>query len=301
MHCGTLSEDAACNRTVAVRACRRFPVILESLASGEISLTSVRLLHQHLTPENHHDILARAAGRSLRAIETLVAEIAPRPDVPTSVRKLPAPAMRSLVGMDDPAPGAPQPPPSVSCTPPVPPTHRPIIENTSPERYRVQFTIGKESHDRLRRLQELVRREIPTGDAGLIVERALALLLEKVESAKIGATKHPRPSPPIRSGTDRPTPSRQVARHDKRTAWSRDGAQCAFVAPDGRRCSERVFLEFHHVRPYALGGPGTADNISLRCRRHSQFEAEVVFGPRGTSVPERIEACETVRPRSAPR
>ena len=153
------------------------------------------------------------------------------------------------------------------------------IENTSPERYRVQFTIGKESHDRLRRLQALLRREIPTGDAGAIVERALALLLERVESAKVGAAKNPRPSPPIRSGTDGSTPSRQLARHDKRTAWSRDGAQCAFVAPDGRRCSERVFLEFHHVRPYALGGPGTADNISLRCRRHNQYEAELVFGP----------------------
>jgi hypothetical protein len=100
------------------------------------------------------------------------------------------------------------------------------------------------------------------------------------DTQKVGATKGPRPSPPIRPGTDRPNRSRQVARHDKRTAWSRDGAQCAFVAPDGRRCSERAFLEFHHVRPYALGGPGTADNISLRCRRHNQFEAEVVFGPR---------------------
>jgi hypothetical protein len=289
-----LSEDAACNRTVAVRACRRFPVILELLAAGEISLTSVRLLHQHLTPENHRDVLARAAGRSLRAIEALVAEIAPRPDVPTSVRKVPAPATGPLLGMDNPviptsgspattpgeATGAAQPAPSASCTPPVPPPRRPIIENTAPERYRVQFTIGKQSHDRLRRLQALLRREIPTGDAGAIVERALALLLEKVESAKVGATRNPRPSPAIRSGTDRSTPSRHVARHDKRTAWSRDGARCAFVAPDGRRCSEQAFLEFHHVRPHALGGPGTADNISLRCRRHNQFEAEVVFGPR---------------------
>jgi hypothetical protein len=37
-----------------------------------------------------------------------------------------------------------------------------VIETTSPERYRVQFTIGKESHDKLRRLQALLRREIPT-------------------------------------------------------------------------------------------------------------------------------------------
>ena len=44
------------------------------------------------------------------------------------------------------------------------------------------------------------------------------------------------------------------------------------------------FLEFHHIVPYALGGKATLENISLRCRRHNQYEAELVFGPRGGSV-----------------
>src|SRR6266849_551867 len=48
-----LSEDAASNRIGAARACGRFPVILDLLASGEMTLTSVRLLGRHLTPENH--------------------------------------------------------------------------------------------------------------------------------------------------------------------------------------------------------------------------------------------------------
>src|SRR5437867_5497394 len=39
-----LSEDAACNRIDAARACRRFPVILDLLSSGEVTLTAVRLL-----------------------------------------------------------------------------------------------------------------------------------------------------------------------------------------------------------------------------------------------------------------
>src|SRR5438093_1897424 len=84
-----LSEDAACNRIEAARACRRFPVILDLLASGEVTLTSVRLLGRHLTMENHQAVLARARGRSRQQIEALVAELAPRPDVPSSVRRLP--------------------------------------------------------------------------------------------------------------------------------------------------------------------------------------------------------------------
>jgi hypothetical protein len=85
-----LSEDAACNRIEAARACRSFPVILDHLASGAMSLTSVRLLRRHLTPENHQAVLARACGRRRREVEALVAELAPRPDVPPSVRKLPS-------------------------------------------------------------------------------------------------------------------------------------------------------------------------------------------------------------------
>src|SRR5256886_6699208 len=79
-----LSEDAACSRIEVARACRRFPMILDLLASGSMTLTSVRLLGRHLTPENHQRVLARATGRSRHEIEVLVAELAPRPDVPTS-------------------------------------------------------------------------------------------------------------------------------------------------------------------------------------------------------------------------
>jgi hypothetical protein len=62
--------------------------------------------------------------------------------------------------------------------------------------------------------------------------------------------------------------------------WRRDGGQCAFVAANGRRCTERAFIEYHHMEAFALGGPSTPDNIGLRCRRHNQYEAERVFGPR---------------------
>ena len=84
-----LSEDAACNRIEAARACRRFPVILSSLATGEVNLTAVRLLGRHLTAENHEAVLARAKGRSRQQIDVLLAELAPRPDVPSLVRRLP--------------------------------------------------------------------------------------------------------------------------------------------------------------------------------------------------------------------
>jgi hypothetical protein len=66
----------------------------------------------------------------------------------------------------------------------------------------------------------------------------------------------------------------------KRAVWLRDGGRCAFVAAHGRRCTGRVLLEFHHREPYAIGGEATVANISLRCKAHNLYEAELAFGPR---------------------
>ena len=287
-----LSEDAACARIEAARACRRFPLILDRLASGALTLTSVRLLARHLTRENHQAVLDRASGRSRREIEALVAELAPQADVTTSVRRLPAPPLA-------PAPLSPAvagpiqaPSPTVATIPlppPVPrPADRPIVRASAPQRYRVQLTIGEETHEKLRRLQALLRREIPDGDPAAILDRALSLLLERVERTKLGA----RLASAIRPGTDTtkektpPAPSgrrsRHVPRAVRRAVWNRDGGQCAFVSEAGRRCPERTFLELHHIRPYARQGPATVENIGLRCRWHNQYEAELSFGPRAT-------------------
>src|SRR3989442_1868413 len=167
-----LSEDAACSRIEAARACRRFPLILELLASGSLTLTSVRLLARHLTVENHQSVLAKARKRTRREIEALVAELAPRPDLPSAVRKLPCPKVTPppLAGRGLPMRQV-TPDPQVETSVPsaadtriaagtpiapspsaLPATPRPIVQAWAPERYRVQFTIGPETHEKLRRV-----------------------------------------------------------------------------------------------------------------------------------------------------
>jgi hypothetical protein len=48
-----LSEHAAYGRIEAARAARRFPIILNRLAEGAITLTTVSLIAPHLTVANH--------------------------------------------------------------------------------------------------------------------------------------------------------------------------------------------------------------------------------------------------------
>src|SRR5437899_1157412 len=179
------SEDAACNRIEAARVCRRFPAILELLASGEISLTSVRLLRRHLTPENHQAVLERAKGRTREEIEVLVATVAPQPDAPTFVRKLPTPTVLAPApAAQDATPLSPEPLPTPMPLPAPAPASRPIVQPTAPDRYRVQFTIGQQTRKKLRRLQALPLRcrrhnqyeaDLVFGSRGRPTERAWPL------------------------------------------------------------------------------------------------------------------------------
>lgn len=64
----------------------------------------------------------------------------------------------------------------------------------------------------------------------------------------------------------------------KRVVWQRDGARCAYVSPEGHRCSDTRWLELHHRQPYARGGEHTVHGIELRCRPHNQYEANRDYG-----------------------
>jgi len=300
-----LSEDAAYNRAAAARAVRRFPVILDGLADGSLNVTTVKLLRKVLTPESHLALLAEAKHRSNKEVKVIVARLAPQPDVPSSIRKLPPP--RTVVPSPVAAPPGEE--DASAAPPPVfvpPPVHRPVVAPLTPERYRLQFTVPKETHDRLRRVQDLLRREVPDGDPGAIFDRALILLEREVEKKKLAATAKPRPPRGTKVG------SRNIPAHVRRAVWHRDRGQCAFKGRSGR-CSERAFLEWHHVQPHGHQGPATVANISLRCRAHNVYESELVFGRFDPSVVRETPAIyavsreiapfqnggTTVRPRSA--
>lgn len=276
-----LSEHAAYNRIAAARAVRSFPVILDLLADGSVNMTTVTLLAPHLSRENHCAVLAEATHRTKDEVKVIQSRLAPRPDVAATIRKLPS--LQSA----HPLPSATtsecgsvsttrtSPPPIVQSTPPF---QRPVVAPLTPERYRLQFTVGKETRDKLKRVQDLLAREIPGGDPAEIFDRALTLLLRDVEKRKLGAVAKPHAPRPTKPR------SRHVPAYVRRAVSRRDGNRCAFVAQDGHRCTETKFLEWHHVKPYAPDGEMSVENISLRCRAHNVYEAEGVFGRFDPSV-----------------
>ena len=190
-----LAEGAAYNRIEAARAARRFPAILAALEDGSVTLTTVRLLAPHLTAANHQNVLALARHKGKREVEELVASLRPLPAVPSTIRKLPDHRQALL----DTSPVAHTPMAAAPSPPVVTPMRmvpRPMETPLAPERYKVQFTISRETQEKLRRAQALARHAIPSGDLAEIFDRALTLLLHDLERRRCAAVTSPRAARP---------------------------------------------------------------------------------------------------------
>ena len=291
-----LSESAAYVRIEAARLVRRFPQILERLTDGRLSLSTARLLAPVLTAANEARLLDAAAFKSKREVEQLVAAERPQAPVATVVRKVPVRQPQLVTTRDAPASplAAREPSPAPQLDDRSPdrtatsarlverPLSPPVVRALAPEVYKVQFTLSREGHDRLRRAQDLLRHVNANGDIAAIFERALAALVAELEKTKFAATERPRAASPRQTG------SRHIPAAVKRQVWARDAGRCAFVGSLGR-CTERGFLEYHHVIPYADGGETSIENLQLRCAAHNAYESLLWSG------------ADVVRERSLPR
>jgi 5-methylcytosine-specific restriction endonuclease McrA len=215
-----MSEQVTAKRLWAARTARRFPVVLEMVARGELHLGAIHLLAKHLTEDNHERVLERARHKSSREVERLVAELAPQADVASRVRALPwrrgnsaavgggssavespevaakeESSMNSVPAGsagDDRGPGVvdrdrrfPEPAPARTAA-------KPIV-SLSPRRYKIEITVDEATHDKLRSLQDLLGRSATGRDPAEIIARAIDVLLERTLARRAGSTDRPRP------------------------------------------------------------------------------------------------------------
>jgi hypothetical protein len=175
------------------------------------------------------------------------------------------------------------------------------IEPTSPGRYKVQFTASRELRDKIERLRELMG----VVDLAAVIDEAVGDKLARLEARRFALPKAPcttrtmapRPTP---TGAPRPTPtkarptapnaragartSRHIPAEVRRAVRLRDGGQCVYADPQGRRCSSRRHLEFHHRHPYGHGGKHTVENTCLLCSTHHALMTAADYAPHGTRL-----------------
>jgi len=285
-----LSEDQAYSRIGVARLAQKFPVVLEMLADGLVHLTAVHRLGPSLTQENHLSVLEEATYKSMEKVEEMVARLRPKPPVPNRIRKLssaigPQTGEDGLFVSEGASAGGPDRDAQEEQVA-SPNNRRSDVSPLSPESYKIEFTGDAETVYVLRKLQDLLSHQVPNGDLAVIIKEALVERLKQVERKRFGKGKRSIPRAKTSDGVasssesaaGEETQSRYIPLEIKNAVWERDQGHCAFVARNGRHCSERKWIEFHHVVPFAWGGQSTVDNIELRCRTHNAYEGELIFG-----------------------
>jgi hypothetical protein len=150
----------------------------------------------------------------------------------------------------------------------------------------VQFTASAELRDKLERLSALMRSEVPDGDLAAIIERAVSETLERLEARRYAKTSSPRKR---LADTDTAPTSRHIPAAVRRAVRERDGDRCRYVDEQGRRCSARDRLEFHHRHPFGMGGDHSPGNTHLLCPSHNRYLAERDYGQAAIGKHRRVE------------
>jgi HNH endonuclease len=274
-----LSEPAAGRRIAASRVCRRFPAVFDLVARGDLHLSAICALQPHLNPTNATDLLEACRSKTRRQVEELLARRFPRPDVPSSIRRLPTPKLAEpvVVPSKDEAPterGGPQ----ALQPPPKPAPRKPEIQPRSAERYGVHFTASSTLRDKIEQARGLASHRVSTTDLPALVELAFDTLIRDLLKERFAVGRKPRAASSLSPGDSGTTNSRHVPADVAREVYERDQGRCTFVSRDGRRCAETRWLEIEHIHPWSAGGPATSDNLCLLCRAHNQHQARLKFG-----------------------
>jgi hypothetical protein len=150
-----LSDYEAFVRIAAARVARQYPVVFEMLDRRELHLTAICEVREFLTRENHGELLSEVSGKTKLQIREVLARRFPQADLPATLKKLPA------------------------------------FDPLSPGRYRLLLTFSAEQKAKLELARDLLSHANPEGDLAVVLERALDLLISRLERRRFGKTKNP--------------------------------------------------------------------------------------------------------------
>ena len=279
------SEGETFRRIQAARLSRKFPEIIGMLGTGEMNLTTLNLISPYLNPENREILLKKSRRKSKREVEKIVAGLFPKEDeILDKIRKLPVISSVQL-NVQSEERNVKAETAQIFGYASVGSIEKRRLESIKPMTARdvkIEFRASEKLAQKIERAKELLRHQYPKVRLEDIFNEALELLLEKRDperkiarmSSKLFRRKsaQPNPKPECKPLT------RYVSQDVRREVYLRDGGQCNYQSPDGRKCGERAFLEIDHARPFALGGKSTAENLQLLCKTHNQYRARQTFG-----------------------
>lgn len=259
---------SAQRRIDAMRLLTDFPEVEEKIACGELNLTvaaqaetffrqEAKALEQPLAREERREVLESLFGKSTREVERELLRRSAQPEVHFQEK----------------------------------------VKAASETHSEMKMLVTDEVVQDLETLKGLLSHKYPHLSYGELVGVIAKIALEKLNPAREpkrrGKAPKELPAPEVltpKVATKLPAlevtalaPRKRMTLRAKvkRTVYQRDGSACDHRDPKtGERCGSRYFLELHHVKPWALGGTDSIENLVVRCRNHNQRYAYEDFGVR---------------------
>jgi 5-methylcytosine-specific restriction endonuclease McrA len=261
-------KGAAYRRILAMEALKELPEVEERIREGALSLMTLsqaqgyfkaqRRQNKSLPVEQKREVIKTLENKSSRQTEEYFLEVMPKEPLKEKLKQI------------------------------------------SPERYQCQMTWSKAVKEKFDEFRSLLGQEANNLENIEILERALDLAsevlkrqqsrIDQKQQAQIqeqqenqGAQKFPtlgKTEANMETIIPKTKSSSKIKAPFKiKLLWIRDQSQCTYVDPmTNIRCSQRTKLEIDHIRPRALGGDSSLENLRLLCKAHNQRAAINTLG-----------------------
>ncbi len=228
-----LPKDSAFQRMTAARLIQRYSEVREPLRDGRLTLSTSVEVAKVITPENQAEVLPRYFHLSKREARVVTAELQPCEAAPRRTVVVPVRAEPAALTRE-----APRAEREVRPDEPPPPSE------------------ARAPHPALPPLRG--------GRSECVTEQQSTAAACRRRSPHGGAepdARHRLPPVPreARGGEGRALP----------LLPGRDQGRCSFPLEGGGVCGSTYQLELDHIRPRAMGGPSTVENVRMACKPHN--------------------------------
>jgi 5-methylcytosine-specific restriction endonuclease McrA len=230
------SENVTSVFITVARKAYEVPELKAEIRTGNITLSNARRILPVLTSENKGEWLQRAQNLTQRQLEKEVVKI--RPLEATRER----------------------------------------VHYVTKDRVKLEMGFFETDMLTLRKIQDLIcqkaQRAVSLEEAICIIAKDYLQRNDPVSKARRQIVRRSdlHASRPVIFTKDR-VPISKIILHQ---VHLRDQRRCTHINPDGARCSQKRWLDIHHIVPVSEGGQNTLENLKTLCSTHHKHAHETM-------------------------
>jgi 5-methylcytosine-specific restriction endonuclease McrA len=145
------------------------------------------------------------------------------------------------------------------------------------QKFKLEFAVNPDVMKKLEEVKSILSTKYPRG---VSFEQIFEVMLDEYLENHSPKRKEQRRNKRIvgkkkSNGNKR---SRHIPAAVQSQVFRQDKGRCTYKGSNGRRCNSTWNIQIDHIKPFAIGGTHSLQNLRLLCARHNQYESERIYG-----------------------